>query len=73
MQAPDLMNCQPPHNLLLRLRASANAFTLKVSHALIPGSRKYKDIPDLTSDTVGSAYLGMTRPGKQRKVVGTDG
>jgi len=35
---------------------------------LVVRSRKYRDIPDLTSDTVGAAYLGMTTPGKQRKV-----
>lgn len=51
-----------------------------VQHSRIPvlvvRSRKYKDIPDLTSDTVGSAYLGMTAQGKQRKIAlavdGTD-
>ena len=35
---------------------------------LVVRSRKYRDIPDLTSDTVGSAYLGMTPPGKRRVV-----
>ena len=41
---------------------------------LVVRSRKYRDIPDLTSDTVGAAYLGMTQPGKSRTVaVAVDG
>ena len=41
---------------------------------LVVRSRKYRDIPDLTSDTVGSAYLGMTPTGKSRTVaVAVDG
>ena len=35
---------------------------------LVVRSRKYRDIPDLTSDTIGQAYLGMTAIGKQRKI-----
>ena len=49
-----------------------------VQHAPIPvlvvRSRKYRDIPDLTSDTVGAAYLGMTTVGKRRTVaIAVDG
>jgi nucleotide-binding universal stress UspA family protein len=41
---------------------------------LVVRSRKYRDIPDLISDTVGAAYLGMTQPGKSRTVaVAVDG
>lgn len=41
---------------------------------LVIRSRKYRDIPDLTSDTVGAAYLGMTQIGKQRKIaIAVDG
>ena len=49
-----------------------------VQHSPIPvlvvRSRKYRDIPDLTSDTVGAAYLGMTAVGKRRKIaIAVDG
>jgi|TARA_B110000977_G_scaffold155556_1_gene197865 nucleotide-binding universal stress UspA family protein len=41
---------------------------------LVVRSRKYRDIPDLTSDSVGAAYLGMTTPGESRTVaVAVDG
>ena len=41
---------------------------------LVVRSRKYRDIPDLTSDSIGAAYLGMTQPGKSRTVaVAVDG
>lgn len=43
-----------------------------VQHSPIPvlvvRSRKYVDIPDLTSDSVGASYLGLTTVGKQRKI-----
>ena len=41
---------------------------------LVVRSRKYRDIPDLTSDSVGAAYLGMSNPGASRTVaVAVDG
>ena len=47
---------------------SANVTQHSTLPVLVVRSRKYRDIPDLTSDTIGQAYLGMTAIGKQRKI-----
>ena len=61
-----------------RPRRFGSVSSYVVQHSPVPvlvvRSRKYRDIPDLTSDTVGAAYLGMTAIGKQRKIaIAVDG
>ena len=53
-------------------RGLGDVYKRQTQHSTLPvlvvRSRKYRDIPDLTSDTIGQAYLGMTAIGKQRKI-----
>lgn len=71
-----VMGCRGRQGWRKMMLGSVSSYV--VQHSPIPvlvvRSRKYRDIPDLTSDTVGSAYLGMTAVGKQRKIaIAVDG
>ena len=71
-----VMGCRGRQGWRKMLLGSVSSYV--VQHSPIPvlviRSRKYRDIPDLTSDTVGAAYLGMTAIGKQRKIaIAVDG
>lgn len=71
-----IMGCRGRQGLRKVMLGSVSSYIAQYSpiSILVVRSRKYVDIPDLTSDSVGASYLGLTAVGKQRKIaIAVDG